>query len=454
MSTLIEVARIACAIRFRLGRGWGWLRVALATADAYFYAAVIFLVVSVAFGRGGGDRYFLIVLGLIALRWTLSCLIAGDVVTPLAALMARETVRPRLHAIVYVMAPPTLVYIASLVVFVCAAQLFGAAAISPAVLFWAPGLFVIHAVFNAAATLAVAEMWRRNWLTSNAPALIAASLVWFVSPVMYRFDDLDVAGATLLTTYSPGSHIIAAYHNTFWFGQPVSIEVLPAAALVCAVVVAVLLRTAPPHRGRPAPRLPVEPGDRLTLVVDPEETLARKGAMPAAFDGWTTHPPIRHPPRGLTGEDWVHLVFALRRIGRAGGFATFDREIEAAGEFGDLYRRAITLYPEAASDRLVAALALADAAGKRIALVGLFDTLPRDRVAADWQWLVDHGKNAAALAVVTTRLLLPGDGAAGGFVLLRGAAPPMRGSIAHDLADTYAAYLGSSGAAERSHGTG
>ena len=442
MQTLIAVARSACVIRYRLDHSLGWLRIMAATADAYLYAATIFLVVSGAFGRGGSDRYFLIALGIIGLRWTLSCLAAADTLAPLAALMAREVGAARLHALVYILAPSTLVYLGSLAGFVVVTQVFGGGENSITGLVWFPALFAMHLLFNAAAALAVSEAFRRGWLTSSAPVLTLATIVWFVSPVMYQFTDLDSASVVLLTTWSPASHVIAAYHNSFWFGQPFSLEVLPLAAGGAALVVFALLLWPLHRRGAVAgPELPDLPG-RLTLVADPDATLGEGADRAGRAAGWTVHRPLRGLPRGLTGQDWVRLVHALRRPRQPGDHAAFARRVEAATDIGDLYRRAMTLYPEAAADRLACALALdEDCRDRPILLIGLLDAVPRHQVAGRWAWLDARTGDAGRVAVVTSRLLLPGDAAAGGFVLLRSDGPPATGTIAEDLPAAYADYL-------------
>jgi hypothetical protein len=441
MHTLIAVPRNACVIRYRLDHRLGWLRFVAATADSYLYAGVIFLVVSAAFGRGGADRYFLIVLGIIGLRWTLSCLATADTMAPLTMLMAREAPAPKLHALVYVVAPPTFVFLGSLVGFVIVTQLFGSGENSIAGLIWFPLLFVFHLSLNVAAVLAVGEAFRRGWLTSTAPVLIAATLVWFVSPVMYRFDDLDSVGVALLTTWSPGSHLIAAYHNGFWFGQSPSLEVLPAAAAGAALVAFALLLLPLRRSDRGSVADIPQVAGPLTLVVDPESMLGAEAERNAVAAGWSVHHPLRGTPRGMTGQDWTRLVHALRHPRQGGGSHDFERRIEAATSIGDLFRRAMTLYPEAVADRLACALALDRVPDRALLLVRLFDALPRDQVTERWNWLAGRCSDAGRIAVVSNRLLLPGDTAPGAFVLLRPGAPTAAGAIADGLPAAYAAYL-------------
>jgi hypothetical protein len=441
MRRLISLSRAACVIRFHLDHGWGWLRVALATADAYFYASLIYLVVSVAFERGGSDRYFLITLGVISLRWTLACLAAADTVWPLAALMARESRAAHLYALIFAMAAPTLVYLGSLGGLVVLTQLPWAGENSLAGIVWYPVLFVIHLNLNIAAVLVTGLLLRRGWLTSTAPVLIAATLVWFVSPVMYRFDDLQQAGTALLTTWSPGSHIIAAYHNCFWFGQPFSLEVLPATGMIAILVSASLLLIAARRPGSDG-QVPVPmPSGNLTLVIDPQQLLDADGGAAAAAVGWIVHRPIRRAPRGLSGLNWVRLCYALRRPDRDGDFPAFRQRIETGSGIGDLFGRAMTLYPEVAADRLAVAIALEDVADRRTMLFHLFDTFPRDQVPEWWARLQESCGAHGSVAVISHRLLAPGEGAAGNFLLLRRDASPVSGSIADNLSTAYAAAL-------------
>jgi hypothetical protein len=161
----------------------------------------------------------------------------------------------------------------------------------------------------------------------------------------------------------------------------------------------------------------------------------------AVAAGWSVHHPLRGTPRGMTGQDWTRLVHALRHPRQGGGSHDFERRIEAATSIGDLFRRAMTLYPEAVADRLACALALDRVPDRALLLVRLFDALPRDQVTERWNWLAGRCSDAGRIAVVSNRLLLPGDTAPGAFVLLRPGAPTAAGAIADGLPAAYAAYL-------------
>ncbi|CAN0461905.1 unnamed protein product, partial [Discosporangium mesarthrocarpum] len=301
-----------------------------------------------------------ITLGIIGLRWTLSCLATADMVAPLGRLMAGEVRAAPLYALVYVMAPPTLVWLGSLVAFVIVTQVAGSGENGVAGLVWLPLLLFVHLAVNAAAVMLVGEAFRRGWLSSATPVLLAAIAVWFVSPVMYRFDDLGLAATALLTRWSPGSHLIAAYHNVFWFGQPMSLEVLPAVGFAALAVTFALLLWPRRDAGTTGDTswfagLPDVP--RL-LVIDPVGAQADGGAAAARRAGWAVQLPLRKVPRGLSGQDWVRLVRALREPRATDGFAEFSARVEAQAAIGDLYRRALLLYPDAALDRLATVLAV------------------------------------------------------------------------------------------------
>lgn len=452
MRTLVAIARIACTIRYRIDHRFGWFRAALAMADSYLYAGLVFLVVSAAFDRGGVDRYFLIALGIIGLRWTLSCVISADTVTSLAALLAGEVRAARLHALVYVMAPPTLIYLGSLAGFVIVTQFAGSGENTIVGLPSFPVLFGVHLALNAAAVLLVGEAFRRGWLTSTVPVLLGVIAIWFVSPVMYRFDDLGLAGVSLLTRWSPGSHLIAAYHNSFWFGQPMSLEVLPAVGLAASIVAVALLFF--PRTGGPAgagkTTLPALPDAPLTLLVDPLNALGDGGLAAARTAGWAVRGPVRRVPRGMTGQDWARLVCGLSRSAEDGDFAALSADIEAQADIGDLYRRSLSLYPDSALDRLAMALAMTGRDDRPLWLVGLFDALPREQVPERWAQLDATRGGEGKVVLVTGRLLLPGDTARGDFALLGPGGAPVSGSISADLAPAYAEWLDSA-SHSRSH---
>ena len=95
--------------RYHLSRRTGFLVLAGAVLDPFIYAGIVYFVLSTIYGLSGFDRYVLLVVGFIAFRWTLSCLLDAANFEEISARM-EETLRAgKRAALVVILSPPSLV---------------------------------------------------------------------------------------------------------------------------------------------------------------------------------------------------------------------------------------------------------------------------------------------------------------------------------------------------------
>ena len=297
---LAALSLAAVKARYRLAKPSGLLFLAGAVLDPFIYAAIVYFVLDGVFGLRGVDRYMFLLVGFVSFRWTLGCIIDGVNFGPLSARLAEADRNHRLLALLVVVAPPTLVTVLSLSAALCLSAAIGAPEQKLEQLSWVIPILAVQGVWNASIVLAFDRLRARHRGAGPFPLAVVAGLLWFLSPVMYKFGDIPAEASELFTTFNPVSHLLAAYHNAIWYGQPISLDVLPAAGLVGLAMVFWLGRDAvsavlgdAPREGTPGlPHLRVAWGEN-----GPAEG--------AAFRPWTD------PVKGLTGQEMVGLIAGI-----------------------------------------------------------------------------------------------------------------------------------------------
>jgi ABC-type polysaccharide/polyol phosphate export permease len=329
-------------------------------------------------------------IGFIAFTWTIRTMLEARRFVELRDRMAEASRHPVAFATAACLAPPTFAFLISLAVAAAlAVAVLGSTARLSEVAWLAPTVLV-HLIGNTVLLLALGAALARRWIADVAPAVIAVALVWMISPVMYRFEDIPEPANALLTTLNPASHILAAYHNALWRNEPISLRVLPAAGVIGIVAIAWLARRAE-RRLQPgaagSPRPDTRAGPHLIAALD--------GAPPAlgsvrVFSRW------RGEIGGLTGEDMVALIAAARGQDAARAVAA----IGAASEIGRLYRDSLAIYPPWALAQL--AFAVAMASGETgLVLDGVLDEARPSYLAQAWTRLEKEAALGRRITVVT-----------------------------------------------------
>lgn len=420
---LAALSLAAVKARYRLAKPSGLLFLAGAVLDPFIYAAVVYFVLDGVFGLRGIDRYMFLLIGFVSFRWTLGCILDGVNFAPLSDRLAEAGRNHRVTALLVVVAPPTLVTILSLSAALCLSVAVGAPEQKLEQLKWIIPILAVQGVWNAAIVLAYGRLRARHRGAGPFPLAVVAGLLWFLSPVMYKFGDIPAEASELFTTFNPVSHLLAAYHNAIWYGQPISLDVLPAAGLVGLALVFWLGRGAvsaaldeAPHEGQPGlPHLRVAWGEH-----GPAEG--------PAFRPWTD------PVKGLTGQEMVGLIVRTWRRPRADGDAV--EKIRRTAALGRLFDDRIAIYPDWTLAQLALAVAL-ESPRAALVLDGLLD--PTDMVFRRdaWARLEREAREGRSVTVVTYRLLTLPDGAQGTFTSSDGRS----GQVGAALAAYYAERL-------------
>jgi ABC-type polysaccharide/polyol phosphate export permease len=402
---LAELAVEACAVKFWRKRPSGLLSLLAAALDPFLYAVAAYLVVANVFGREGIARFHLIALGFVTFRWTVGCLMQSVNLEPYRARYAELSRHPFSAALVTTTAPPTLAFALSLLLAVGGTLAFPGIDRSWQTFWMLPAVIAVQGVWNLVLTAATALAWRRGYLRSEIPLISAAVLVWFFSPVMYLLGDVPSEASRLFTSLNPVSHVIAAYHNVYWYGHPLSLTVLPLSLLCGATLLFALSRTktfsAPNASLAPA----LSPTDTpLTLIVlqDGAPRLGItshdvKHATQQRFSRWQTR------PRDITGSGMVRMLLIV------GGYARKDREaalrgVEQESRVGRLFDSDLTLYPDAMIDQLAFCAAMGWS-HKRLVLDGLLNTATPEFVERAWRRLEAETARGRHITVISDHAL-------------------------------------------------
>ncbi len=404
---MIVAAWAAVRVHYRLSRPGSALRALAAVLDVVVYAAAVYFILSIAFRRAGFDRFELILIGFVAFSWTLRSMLEARNFGELHDRMAEYGARPVAAVMGACFAPPIVTFLASLAVAVAieVGTLGSLARLSHAA--WLVPAVVIQGIWNAVLVLGLAVMLRRRWLASVTPAVVLMGIVWLLSPILYRFEDIPSPANPILTSFNPASHILAAYHNALWRGEPMSLTVLPAAGLIGLIVIAWLARRIGRERERAAVADMAGPADlpHLVAVLDgvglaPAPARAPDRPTSRVFATW------RGRLTGYSGEDLVTLLVRLQG-GRTRHRADRLDRIGAASGIGRLYADSLAIYPPWALAQLAFATAM-ETPETRIVLDGILDDVRPTFLAEAWARLEREAAEGRQVTVLSyTALSLP-----------------------------------------------
>jgi hypothetical protein len=246
---MISLVRTAMLYRYR---GSGWRRPALLCAsvfDVLLYCAALSLVMESVFQLQGPGRLMIMLTGLIALRWTLSCTLQAYRVAHFSEISRPFYRCPDLATTIIALGPSSLVFLIS-VVLLCFAIVWTGHEPSTILHMLGWGFFValVHLSWNSFFVLVVIKARSLGFLKSEVPIILCFVLVLILSPVAYQFGDIPDSTSRILTSFNPASHLLAGYQNAFWHMSAPSLEVLPGSALIAGLLIFVfwfLLRNPP-----------------------------------------------------------------------------------------------------------------------------------------------------------------------------------------------------------------
>lgn len=434
--------RAALNGRYGLDRPSGPLALAGAVIDPFIYAGVAYLLLSAVFDFRGIDRYQFLLIGFISLRWTLSAIFDARALTPLQRRLREAVPRHRAMALVAVMVPSTLVMALSMAVALMALVVIDHPEQDFGYLWVLPLVLATQGVWNLVAILVLDLLRRRSRLRFDLIGAIAAGVLWFLSPVMYRFEDLPAGASLIFTSFNPVSHLLAAYYNTIWFGNPVSLNVLPAALLSGVGLIFLFTRRRRRVRHGPTPerdpRVPaIEPTDGPVLVILQAEDEAFAGAAAP----WLTLPDAPRfvawdgEPHGYTGAALVDMLLRARGHGQAARDQA-RRRIENRSQVGRLFDDDLAIYPDWALSQLAFAVAV-ESGAPCLVLDSVLDAADLAFVNRAWRELAAETAAGRQVIVISRRLLALSAHQKGRFVAVRGRRIERSGPIEEELESYY-----------------
>lgn len=403
--SLGAVAMHACIVRYRLDRPIGALYLLAAVLDPFVYAGVIYFALSTVFGRDDPSRFPLLLMSVIAFRWTLSCVVHALNLHVIQARMSEASRYGYIGSIMAVVAPPTLAFILALSLAMAWSIVANPPGRSLAAIWTLPGVILFQLLWNCVFVVAIDLLRRARIITGQAPIIAAAAIVWFLSPIMYRLGDIPLSASLLLTSYNPVSHVIAAYQNAYWFGNVPSMTILPAATLLAIVAAAVAwvlkTRLVRPHM---AARYAAAPGSNPQIVIvgnsSPALTAIRTdaaGEPPAVFTRWQGR------MMDVRGSGLVRLVAAVRGLTRPEIRAALN-DIKNASGLDNLYDEDIGIYPEWAQDQLAFTMAI-ESSKRNLVLDGLLDSASPAFLDAAWRRIEKDTAQGRLISIVASHPL-------------------------------------------------
>ena len=433
---LARIAFVAVAAKYRLDSGRGLLSFLVAVFDPYLYALTVYFVLVSVFKLEGIERLHVLLIGFMAFRWGISSLLAAANLTGIMRRMAEHSRLPLCSAVVAVTAPPAFVFLVSL----ASAFVFLLVVDSPeqsfATVGWLSFVIAIQAVWIVALILLLAFLQKRRLLHSDVPVVVVASLFWILSPVMYMFRDIPAGASKFLTSYNPVSHLLAAYHNAYWYGQDVSLEVLPVVTAFGIGLIWILGRFAFRMGRNVFPGTPVLPGQGgLKLVYDP----VQDSGLPREIErdhGPTCFVPWRARFKDLRGRDLARLLIANWHDLSAERDAALEQIVRTSNA-GRLFDDFLAIYPDQVLDQLAFAVAI-HSPRAAITIDGMLDTASPATLAVAWQRVSDAVGKGRSVTIICHRPLLPPDGMHGAFEIWGRGEGRREGTLGPELAQVYA----------------
>ncbi len=402
---LVTAAAAAVRARYRLSRPGSALHAAAAVLDVVVYASAVYFLMAIVFRRAGFDRFELILIGFVAFAWTLRSMLEARYFGELHERMAEYARAPVAAAIGACLGPPIVTFLASLAVAVAIelGALDSLARMAQAG--WLAPTILIQGIWNAVLVLALAVALQRRWIASVTPAVVLVGVVWLLSPILYRFEDIPSPANPILTSLNPASHILAAYHNALWREAPMSLAVLPAAGVLGLVLVFALARIVGRGRGSTSLADLSGPADLPHLVA----VLDGVGLAPARAPD---RPPARVFGRwrgrlgGYRGDELISLLVAVQGAHGRGAADRADRIGRTSG-IGRLYTDSLSIYPPWALAQLAFAAAI-EGPDRRIVLDGLLDEVRPTFLTEAWARLEREAAAGREVTVLSyTALSLP-----------------------------------------------
>lgn len=439
------IGKAAAIARYRLHspRGVGFLLVAI--FDPYIYAVTVYFVLTTVFQLGGAERFHILLIGFISFRWGISSLVAAANLRGVMARMREHSNTPLCAAVIAVVTPPAGVFLLSLASAYLFSTLLGPSQQSLAAIGWLPFVIAIQGVWTVALILALAFIRGKRLMVGDGPVVVVAGLMWILSPVMYTFGDIPEGASKLLTSYNPVSHLLAAYQNTYWYGQAISLEVLPGVMILGLVLIYLLGRFAfgDSRRGLAnggAPR--IRAGIRLRYLRD--GGAVPPGSAADAIDAADAADAVDTPRRfscwrarfrDLRGRDLVGMIVAnwrLNRPDRARCIEAIQRNSAVDRLFDDF----LAIYPDQALDQLAFAVAMRSPA-PAIILDGILDTLSPVFRAPAWAAMARAVEQGRRIDIICRQPIVPPDTVSGVFEVIEPSGAVVRGEIGPELARAY-----------------
>ncbi|MBT5667449.1 MAG: hypothetical protein HOJ06_19080 [Rhodospirillaceae bacterium] len=392
---LVNVAIAAIIIRYKLDRPYGVLLLLGAVLDPFFYAAVVYFVLRTVFLLDDAERFYLLLIGFISFRWALSSIMGSSNFAEILARFSEVRTRPTRAAIMAVMGPPAIVFALSLSSAMAVVGVLQPESQSFAAGWWLPFVALIQAIWTVVIVLVLSRLRRLGILKHEIPIAVMASLLWIMSPAMYLFRDIPAGASKFLTSFNPVSHLLAAFHNAYWFGQNISLEVLPIAG-VLGLLTVYILRPRAAHKGTAPDSEDIDSGGGWVRVqIGPAEDAAHAHNL-GRFCSW------RDRTVDFTGRDVMRLVIAAwpkRETVPDGGFNATARVIQAQSDVDRLFTDFLSVYPDWALDQLAVAAALA-APVNDIVLDGLLNRVSPDFLRELWPILEREAKRGRRITIV------------------------------------------------------
>lgn len=381
--------------RFRPTSWRGPVLLVVSILDVLVYAAALYIVMTTVFEFSGVDRFMTMLVGLVPLRWSVGCALQASRVANFVKVCQPVYPRSVLATAILAMGPSTVVFAISTVLLVIglAVMLESPAGLGH-IIVW--GLFVtlVHLTWNALLVLAIIYTRMRHVLLNEGPIILAFVLLFILSPITYQFSDIPVAASQILTSMNPVSHLIAAYQNALWFGQDVSLQVLPLSALFCVGTLLLLSRLiharvvyVPQEAAKAAYRLAWN--GRFWHYSDAP---AEAGEMDHVFRNWDGDLPW------FTGRDLLYLLCPLEKdvapLMRAFG------ELVPGSDSGQLLDSPLPIYAEHARNRLCIFTALLTSTGP-VVLDRLLDNADEESIRVFCAFVASRHMNRGALVVMS-----------------------------------------------------
>ncbi|MEP4379720.1 MAG: hypothetical protein ABJ215_00745 [Alphaproteobacteria bacterium] len=363
---LVRVAGSAVAFRILPVSTRNMALLLVSVFDVLLYAGAFSVVLSTIFSLSGWDRFILMLLGLIVVRWSLGCAVQASRLAGFTEISRPFLRYPVVSTAIVAMGHPTLIFALSMGLLIPVLLLTGSGVSSTPIIWWGLYAVGVQAFWNFLLVLLVLYMRTHRWFVSEMPVFLGFALLLIISPVFYQFPDIPLAASRILTSFNPGSHLLAAYHNALWFGRAPSLEVLPWTVAFVIIVAAAMLRM---RFGQPT--LLASFGESGARV----ETLTLRSGLwlhdhdydhdhdhdQAPGEGLTRFRPWRGELPWMTGRELLRLLFhdrdeRARAVRIFTGLSPRDQEDVTL----DLL---LPVFPDRIRDRLCCAAALAKPGG-------------------------------------------------------------------------------------------